>query len=103
MFGEMFLRERYKPFVKTDISQAFCVLGVHGWFLRQLTGVNDKINYRFFQSQDQKGGDAICIVHSLKFFCVSGIGSFNKAAEKLYISPLAVIKQINLPEESLNL
>ena len=37
------------------------------------------------------------------FLCVSGIGSFNNAAEKLYISPLAVIKQINLPEESLNL
>ena len=30
-------------------------------------------------------------------------GSFNKASEKLYISPPAVIKQINLLEESLNL
>ena len=30
-------------------------------------------------------------------------GSFNKAAEKLYISPPAVIKQINLLEESLGL
>src|SRR5699024_4468013 len=35
------------------------------------------------------------------FLCVAECGSFNKAAEKLYISPPAVIKQINLLEESL--
>lgn len=35
------------------------------------------------------------------FLCVAESGSFNKAAEKLYISPPAVIKQINLLEESL--
>ena len=37
------------------------------------------------------------------FLCVAESGSFNKAAEKLYISPPAVIEQINLLEESLNL
>lgn len=37
------------------------------------------------------------------FLCVAQWGSFNKAAEKLYISPTAVIKQINLLEESLGL
>ena len=37
------------------------------------------------------------------FLCVAELGSFNKAAENLYISPPAVIKQINLLEESLNL
>ena len=37
------------------------------------------------------------------FLCVAESGSFNKAAEKLYISPPAVIKQINLLEESLGL
>ncbi len=37
------------------------------------------------------------------FLCVADSGSFNKAAEKLYISPPAVIKQINLLEESLDL
>ena len=37
------------------------------------------------------------------FLCVAEYGSFNKAAEKLYISPPAVIKQINLLEESLGL
>lgn len=37
------------------------------------------------------------------FLCVVESGSFNKAAEKLYISPPAVIKQINLLEESLGL
>lgn len=35
------------------------------------------------------------------FLCVAEAGSFNKAAEQLYISPPAVIKQINLLEESL--
>ena len=42
--------------------------------------------------------------HQLEtFLCVAECGSFNKAAEKLYISPPAVIKQINLLEGSLNL
>lgn len=35
------------------------------------------------------------------FLCVVESGSFNKAAEKLFISPPAVIKQINLLEDSL--
>ena len=37
------------------------------------------------------------------FLCVAESGSFNKAAERLYISPPAVIKQINLLEENLDL
>ena len=37
------------------------------------------------------------------FLCVAEAGSFNKAAERLYISPPAVIKQINLLEENLDL
>ena len=37
------------------------------------------------------------------FLCVAEAGSFNKAAEKLYISPPAVIKQINLLEENMDL
>lgn len=37
------------------------------------------------------------------FLCVAECGSFNRAAEKLYISPPAVIKQINLLEDSLDL
>lgn len=37
------------------------------------------------------------------FLCVAEAGSFNRAAERLYISPPAVIKQINLLEESLDL
>ena len=36
------------------------------------------------------------------FLCVAECGSFNKAAEKLFISPPAVIKQINLLEENLD-
>lgn len=37
------------------------------------------------------------------FVCVAEAGSFNKAAEKLYISAPAVIKQMNSLEKSLNL
>ncbi len=37
------------------------------------------------------------------FIKVAECGSFNKASEELYISPPAVIKQINLLESSLNL
>ena len=37
------------------------------------------------------------------FIKVADAGSFNKAAEELYITPTAVIKQINLLESSLNL
>ena len=49
-----------------------------------------------------KGGALRCIILSWIPFCVwPSHGSFNKAAEKLYISPPAVIKQINLLEESL--
>lgn len=37
------------------------------------------------------------------FICVADAGSFNKAAEKLYITPTAVIKQINILEANLEL
>lgn len=37
------------------------------------------------------------------FICVADAGSFNKAAEELYISPPAVIKQINAIESELGL
>lgn len=37
------------------------------------------------------------------FLCVVEAGSFSKTAEKLYISPPAVIKQINSLESSLGL
>ena len=37
------------------------------------------------------------------FVCVVEAGSFNKAAERLYISPPAEIKQINLLEENLDI
>lgn len=36
------------------------------------------------------------------FISVADAGSFNKAAEQLYITPPAVIKQINLLETSLD-
>ena len=37
------------------------------------------------------------------FVCVADSGSFNQAAEKLYISSTAVIKQINSLEKHLDL
>lgn len=41
--------------------------------------------------------------HLETFICVADLGSFSKAAETLYISSTAVIKQINLLEQELNL
>ena len=41
--------------------------------------------------------------HLETFICVAELGSFSKAAEALYISSTAVIKQINLLEQELNL
>lgn len=35
------------------------------------------------------------------FISVAGSGSFNKAAEKLFITPNAVMKQMNLFEQEL--
>ena len=37
------------------------------------------------------------------FICVADCGSFTKASERLYISPTAVMKQINSLESHLNL
>ena len=37
------------------------------------------------------------------FLCVADAGSFNKAAAMLYITPTAVVKQVNLLESSLGL
>ena len=37
------------------------------------------------------------------FLKVADAGSFSKASEQMYISPTAVIKQINLLENELNL
>lgn len=41
--------------------------------------------------------------HLETFICVADFGSFSKAAEALYISSTAVIKQINLLEQELGL
>lgn len=41
--------------------------------------------------------------HLETFICVADLGSFSKAADVLYISSTAVIKQINLLEQELNL
>lgn len=41
--------------------------------------------------------------HLETFICVADLGSFSKAAEALYISSTAVIKQINLLEQELDL
>ena len=44
------------------------------------------------------------ITNELKtFICIADCGSFNKAAEKLYISPTAVMKQMNFLENRLGL
>lgn len=49
----------------------------------------------------KEGGGHSCIIRSWKPFAAADAGSFSKAAEEAYITPTAVIKQINLLEESL--
>ncbi len=51
----------------------------------------------------RKGGGCMHNPQLETFICVVEAGSFNKAAEKMYISPPAVIKQINLLESRLGL
>lgn len=57
-------------------------------------------------ARNEKTGRMVTVMYNPQletFLCVVESGSFNKAAEKLYISPPAVIKQINLLEENLDL
>lgn len=50
---------------------------------------------------DETGGDIVYNPQLETFLRVADAGSFNKAAEESYITPTAVIKQINLLEKSL--
>ena len=50
-----------------------------------------------------KRGESICTISIYLFYYCSECGSFSKAAEKLYISPNAVMKQINHLEEDLDI
>jgi len=54
-------------------------------------------------SKNRKGGEVLHNHQLETFIQVADAGSFSKAAEILYISPNAVIKQINLLESSLEL
>ena len=49
------------------------------------------------------GGEPMYNRHLETFIAVADLGSFSKAAEALYISSTAVIKQINLLEQELGL
>lgn len=51
----------------------------------------------------ETGGEYMYNPQLETFIKVADAGSFNKASEELYITPTAVIKQINLLEASLNL
>ena len=59
---------------------------------------------KYYIECEEEGSESIMYNLQLEtFLCVAECGSFNRAAEKLYISPPAVIKQINLLEDSLDL
>ena len=57
----------------------------------------ERVHHVNFLQPHQRG------VQHFTFICVVEAGSFSKAAEELYISAPAVIKQINSLENSLNL
>ncbi len=59
---------------------------------------------KYYIECEEEGSESIMYNLQLEtFLCVAECGSFNRAAEKLHISPPAVIKQINLLEDSLDL
>lgn len=51
---------------------------------------------------NSQGSDGMHNPQLETFICVADAGNFNKAAEELYITPTAVIKQINLLESELD-
>lgn len=61
------------------------------------------ISAEWDDSNYKMGGDTMYNKHLETFICVADLGSFSKAADALYISSTAVIKQINLLEQELNL
>lgn len=58
--------------------------------------------FLFYIIETGKGGNALYNPQLETFIRVADAGSFNKAAEESYITPTAVIKQINLLEKSLD-
>ena len=93
--------------------QKLCECGRIDGVLRFGALLDDSKRCRKTERQTEEGNKRACSVRGVEilmynpqletFLCVVECGSFNKAAEKLYISPPAVIKQINLLEENLNL
>lgn len=99
----MFLPKKSITTASPDYSQS----GENGM------GLTHSQRCRKTERQAEAGNKKTCLVRGVEilmynpqletFLCVAECGSFNKAAEKLYISPPAVIKQINLLEENLDL
>ena len=63
----------------------------------------EKDQYKLYPTGDDKGGGSMYNLQLETFIVVADLGSFNKAAEALYITPPAVTKQINLLEKDLGL
>ena len=60
-----------------------------------------KLCYNYTYKDLHIGGEPMYNRHLETFIAVADLGSFSKAAEALYISSTAVIKQINLLEQEL--
>lgn len=88
-----------------DLSRLGCDY-LQTWYYTEVLQVNTALENNqelCYNKIYQKGGISMYNPQLETFLKVADCGSFNKAAEELYISPTAVVKQINLLESSLDL
>ena len=88
-----------------DLSRLGCDY-LQTWYYTEVLQVNTALENNqelCYNKIYQKGGISMYNPQLETFLKEADCGSFNKAAEELYISPTAVVKQINLLESSLDL
>lgn len=78
-----------------------CGREVFSFAKRRFLGWNVKASSDLYGAVFVLGGRIMYNTQLETFICVVEAGSFSKAADKLFISPPAVIKQINSLEASL--
>lgn len=76
------------------------IVASEGSLLLRMLDIPKRVGYNVYIPK-RKGGDGMYNLQLDTFLRVADAGSFNRAAEESYITPTAVIKQINLLEADL--
>lgn len=76
------------------------IVASEGSLLLHMLDIPKRVGYNVYIPK-RKGGDGMYNLQLDTFLRVADAGSFNRAAEESYITPTAVIKQINLLEADL--